>query len=112
LDVETIGFCIPSVDVAKQSFKFGDFLIPNVIPNFECGEVSPQRNEPRRGKVLQSDKLVRSLDFLEFSDHRRVIDFQVRGDLLQPIPMLSERVGNPGLPILRKDPLQCRFDCF
>ena len=53
-----------------------------------------------------------SLYFLEFSAHRCVMDSQVRGDLLQPIPMLSVRLGDPLFPILRKDSLQCRFDWF
>lgn len=51
-----------------------------------------------------------TLYFLEFSAHRRVMDSQVRGDLLQPIPMLAVRLGDPGFSILGKDLLQCRLD--
>jgi hypothetical protein len=49
----------------------------------------------------------------EFPAHRRVLDPQVRGDLLQPIPMLSARVGDPGFPMLREDLLQylIAFSC-
>lgn len=36
------------------------------------------------------------------------MDYQVRGDLLQPIPMDPVRLSGPGFPILRKDSLQCR----
>jgi hypothetical protein len=38
------------------------------------------------------------------------MDSQVRGDLLQLIPMLAVRLGDPGFHILGKDLLQCRLD--
>lgn len=52
-----------------------------------------------------------SFYFLEFSAHRRVMDAQVRGDLLQPITMLSVCPADPGFPISRKNPFQCRLEC-
>jgi hypothetical protein len=35
LHVQSIGFSIPSVDVAKQAFQFRDLICRNVVPYFE-----------------------------------------------------------------------------
>ena len=45
--------------------------------------------------VLQSDILLLSLQPSEPSTHRRIVHSQMRGDFMQPIPMLSVRLNVP-----------------
>ena len=66
-----------------------------------------------RSQVLQSDISNSFVYFLEFSAHGRVVDAEVRGDLLQPIPMLSVRLGNPVSSFESSAPMlaQLAFSC-
>jgi len=65
-----------------------------------CFVISPKRLV--RIRSCHSTLLCPSLCFLEFSVHRRVMDSQVCHALLQSIPMLSIRLGDPGFPIFCK----------
>ena len=50
----------------------------------------------------------RLLDLFEFAAHRRIVDTQMRGDLIEPIPVLVG-LGYRFLPALREYPLQRRL---